>query len=275
MKRILVPSDFSVCANNATEYAMEIAKRLDAEIHFLHFTSIPTDWINLSTSDGKMYPDVDKRIKEYMDRLNELVNQAKKRGVKASSYIGYNESYRNIIDHIDRLHVDLVVMGSHGASGLKEVFLGSNAQKVIRLANVPVLVVKENTPNLSTDKMIIVSDFDPANTSNALNGLLKLGELLDLKIHLLFVNTPGNFITSETMDERLEGIIKNGKIASNTTINAFNVEAGIADFLDGDNEAVIGMMTHGNKGLSGLFQGSLVEEVANHIENPLLSVHLN
>ena len=155
MKKILVPTDFSSCAEYATKTAISLAKKMDAHIHLLHFTSIPMDWVNLS-DQSKMYPDVTERIKEKQEQLDQIIKDCEKEGVQASSYIGYNESYQNIIDHVDLHHIDLIVMGSHGTAGVKRMLMGSNAQQVVRLSQTPLLVVKPNIVPVELDSLVIV-----------------------------------------------------------------------------------------------------------------------
>ncbi len=283
MKKILVPTDFSTCASNAVQVAMEIARKAKASIHFLHFTAIPIDWVNLEHNQEKMYPDVTKRVKECQEELNALVRQAREQDIDARTYIGYNESYANIIEYVENHEIDLVIMGSHGAKGLKEFFLGSNAQKVIRLCDAPVLVVKQTTPHFDAEEMVVVSDFlgdldekldDKAQVSFA--RLLKLAELLELKINLLYVNTPLNFISTKVMRERMEDYkyIDADRVDKMEIVDSESLEQGLAYYLEENPNALFAMMTHGYSGVTRMMNGSLVETVANHVEAPLMSVRI-
>ena len=283
MKRILVPTDFSSCAENATQIAKEVAKKIHAEIHFLHFTAIPIDWVNLNSDQGKMYPDVTKRVKECQDQLNKLVRVCEKEDIKASSYIGYNESYQNIIDHITNHKIDLVIIGSHGASGLKGAIIGSNAQKVIRLSTAPVLVIKQTTRHFDAKKMVIASNFpDGFDSSEAAHmksylKLLSLADELKLEVDLLYVNTPAGFTSSKIIKYRMEPYQNHISKDVNTrhfVINANNLEEGIADYMEDNEGVIIGMITHGETGLNRLFKGSHVEDIANHVSSSILSVKM-
>jgi nucleotide-binding universal stress UspA family protein len=283
MKNILVPTDFSECADNAVEVAIEIATRTQARLHFLHFTAIPIDWVNLIDHQEKMYPDVTRRIKQRQEDLNQLVSKAESKGLSCQTYIGYNESYANIIRYSEDNEIDLVVMGSHGASGLKEFFLGSNAQKVIRLSDAPVLIVKEKTNHFDFDRMVIVSDFlrtpdyefkDAVPTT--VDHLKSLAGILDLPVQFLFVNTRSNFISSKSIKQRI-GYYENlfGKDAKEPeVINAETIEEGLLDYMDENPRTLFAMMTHGYKGISRLMNGSVVETVANHVDSPLISVKM-
>ncbi|MEP0987597.1 universal stress protein [Ekhidna sp.] len=275
MKKILVPTDFSECAKNAGDVALQIAKKMKAEIHFLHYTSIPIDWVNMN-DPKKMYPDVTKKVKQLEDELNGFVRLCEREGLSASFYIGYNESYQNIIDHI-RIHkIDLVVMGSHGTSGFKETIIGSNAQRIIRLSTAPVIVVKPDTTAFNPTVMTIVSSFPSvhekmeAGNIEAFAQLLNLAKEMKLTVRLLFINTPGVFTTSKALNQRITPYLELLKDEKYTVINAANLEDGINHYLEEHEEVLISMITHGETGLTRIIRGSQAESVVNHISNMIL-----
>ena len=278
MKKILVPTDFSDCADNAANIAMELAEKMGAEIHFLHFTSIPVDWLNLSDQE-KIYPDVTERINECQKLLKEKVNSCKKTGIDASFYIGYNEGYQNIIEHIEANDIDIIVMGTHGTSGMKGVLLGSNAQKVVRLSTVPLLVVKPDTAHLTPESLPIVSDFpwedyEPGHM-HAFHKLIELAEELGFPVHLLFINTPGTFTTSKELNYRIIPYLEATTLEEGpVTINAVNLEEGISVYLEEHPNTIIGMITHGETGINRVIRGSQVEAVVNHLKPPILTVKM-
>ncbi len=278
MKKILVPTDFSDCANNASNIALELAQKMSAEIHFLHFTSIPVNWINLS-DQKKMYPDVTDRIDKCQDLLEKKVEECKQKGIEASFYMGYNESYENIIDHIEAKNIDIIVMGTHGTSGMKGILLGSNAQKVVRLSPVPLLVVKPGTEHLTPESMTIVSDFpwedyEPGNM-DAFKKLIRLAEEMGFPVHLLFVNTPGTFTTSKELNYRIIPYLEATTLEEGpVTINAVNLEEGISVYLEEHPNTIIGMITHGETGINRVIRGSQVEAVVNHLKPPILTIKM-
>ena len=119
MKKILVPTDFSQCAERASSVALALARKTQAEVHFLHIASVPTDWTTLVNSSD-MYPDVTKMVKHCQVKLNQLDSQADSENISARKFLVYNQNYRGILQHIKNNNIDLVVMGSQGASGIKE-----------------------------------------------------------------------------------------------------------------------------------------------------------
>lgn len=140
-----------------------------------------------------MFPDVTKMVKNCQHKLDDLLSQAESQNVPSQKYLVYNQNYQGIIQHIRKKSIDMVVMGSQGASGLKEFLLGSNTQKVVRMSPAPVLVIKENLPkDFQVKKMVFASDFRE-EVMDQFKVFVEIARVLEAKLSLLFVNTPSNF----------------------------------------------------------------------------------
>ncbi len=269
MKKIMVPTDFSECANNAIDVAFELARKDQAEIHFVHLMDIPVDWINLVEADQKkMYPDITAKVREINNKLDELIDKASKVNLLSKKFILYNCSYKYLIEHIENFDCDFVVMGSHGSSGLAEWFIGSNTQKVVRTSPVPVMVVKEGCAPFRPHAIVFCSDFE-TDTIDGFKKIVDFAKMLGAKIHLLFVNTPGNFTETPVVDLRMNrymSVINGDDVIAGTWIyNSYDFEKGLLAFTDQHGD-LIAMVTHGTK-------GSLTERIINHVDMPVLSVH--
>lgn len=275
MKRILVPTDFSDCAKKAAQTAIEIAKKSGAEIHFLHFMAIPINWLQMDKDQDIMYPDVTNEVNQVKHQLEELVKLANIEKLDAKYFLGYNESSINIIEHIREHHIDLVIMGSHGASGVKELFLGSNAQKIVRLSPKPVLIVKHDFDLKLIKDIVFVSDFE-IETIKPFEGLLNYVELFDAKVHLLYVNTPSYFNDTWEIQEKMEPFkyMASDNLGSADIINTYVFEEGLQKYCEDFDHTIVAMATHGRKGVSRVFYGSLTEKVVNHSYHPVLSLKI-
>lgn len=275
MKRILVPTDFSDCATKAAKTAIEIAKKSGAEIHFLHFMAIPINWVQMEKDQDLLYPDITNEIKQINYQLEELVKLAGLENIKAKYFLGYNESSYNILEHVKDELIDLVVMGSHGASGVKELFIGSNAQKVVRLSTAPVLIVKKDMHISAIKDIVFVSDFE-IETIKPYEGLLNYGDIFDAKIHLLYINTPSYFNDTWEVEEKMEPFkYMGGELLGNSEIiNSYIFEDGLNRYCEKFDNALIAMATHGRKGISRVFYGSVTEKVVNHSYHPVLSLKI-
>jgi nucleotide-binding universal stress UspA family protein len=275
MKRILVPTDFSDCAKRAARTAIEIAKLSGGEIHFLHFMAIPIDWSSLERGEERLYPDISREVEDTKAQLQELVEMAKNESVTADFSIGFNEGTTNIIDHITDQNSYLIVMGSHGASGIRELFIGSNAQKVVRLSPVPVLIVKDTMTDIHIPDIIFVSDFE-TEVIKSFESLLSFAELIGSKIHLVYINTPSYFNDTWEVKEKMEPFIFMGGelIGKIDILNTYVFEEGLERYSQDFDKAIVAMATHGRRGVSRVFYGSVTEKVVNHIPFPVLSLKI-
>ncbi len=141
-EQILVPYDASNCANHAFQKALEIAEKFGSKITVLTVlgTKVESTGISLEKAieiqDG--HEDVATKI------LKDLGGLAKEKRVEFSFKVVYEQStYKGIINFLNSNSMDLVVMGSHGRSGIKKALLGSVASDVVEHANCPVLIIKK------------------------------------------------------------------------------------------------------------------------------------
>ena len=163
-------------------------------------------------------------------------------------------------------------MGSQGASGLQEMFIGSNTEKVVRKSNVPVLVIKKDVEEFSIEDIVFASDFN-VESKSTFQRVIDFAKLFDARIHLLYVNTIHNFNTSENIEKRISDFMKDFDL-KNYTANIYNdisIEKGILSFGRNIDADLIALNTHGRSGLSKLFNGSIGEELANHALRPVIT----
>ena len=130
MKRILVPTDFSKHAEYALKVAAQIAKKNDGEIFLLHMLELPTTG-NDAVSRAHDIPELMFFKNAAVAKLDELMDADYLDGVKISRIIQFEMAFEGIIKNGEAHNADLIVMGSHGANGFQEMFIGSNTEKVI------------------------------------------------------------------------------------------------------------------------------------------------
>tara|TARA_R110002096_G_scaffold434674_1_gene657284 strand:- start:11152 stop:11985 length:834 start_codon:yes stop_codon:yes gene_type:complete len=275
MKNILVPTDFSDTANRAADIAIAIAEKAKAEIHFLHLQVTPVEWVKLDKRKEKRYPDTLKQIGHARGELHKWVRKAEEKGLIAKDFLVFDVSRDEILKHIPHHHHDFVVMGSHGASGAKELLIGSNAQKILRHATVPVLVVKEQS-TWPMQNIVFASSFED-DVQTAFHTVVKLADLSEANIHLLYVNVPSAFEETDKSLEKMKAFHKSCPRKGTCTLNIYNAlneERGILSFAEAINADLIAMTTHGRTGFLSLTGKSIAESVANHSETSLLSLNL-
>lgn len=274
MKKILVPTDFSDCARAAENIGLEIAQKAGAEIHFLNLIMTPLEWVKLPKEREKNFPEVLATIGNAKAELGELKRRAKKMGLDCQTHINFDQGREEIYDHIKHHHHDFVVMGSHGTKGVREL-LGSNTQKVVRYAEIPVLVVKENTSFSDLNKILFASDF----TDHAIKPFGKVSEFarfMQAEIMALYINVPGRFLETDEIDERMAKFISNFNEVICTThhYDALSIERGIIKFSERVDSEIIAIATHGDRAIFNLFSSSITEQLVNHSESPVLCLNI-
>ena len=163
-------------------------------------------------------------------------------------------------------------MGSHGASGFKEMFIGSNAEKVVRNSEIPVLIIKKEAGDFEVKKFVFASDFAD-EIKKPFAKVVEFANKFDAELHLVMINTPSSFkpthIANEIMSSFIAGFNIN-KLATHI-YNDVNVESGVLNFTNSIDADLIGMSTHGRKGLAHFFNGSISEDLVNHAVKPVVT----
>ncbi|HAT63021.1 MAG TPA: universal stress protein UspA [Flavobacteriaceae bacterium] len=269
MKRILLPTDFSPQAENALKVAVQMAKKNDSEIYLLHSMEMP---LHLANTNKGALPEALFFIKLAEKQFAELMKKPYLKKVKVKQTIGHGEIYDDISEAVKSNKIDLIVMGSHGASGFKEMFIGSNTEKVVRTSKIPVLVIKNEHKKFEVKDFVFATDFSN-ECKKPFEVAQKFAENFGATIHLLYVNTPSGFTTSMDAKKMMALFIKGMKYP-NYTLNIYNdisVEKGILGFARESNAQLIGMSTHGRKGISHFFNGSVSEDLVNHANMPVMT----
>lgn len=274
MKKIIVPIDFSEYSDYALETAAILAKKNNAEILALHMLEI-SDAI-LTKNDSEMKMETLFFLKLAEKRFNEFLDKDYLEGVNVTPIVKHFKVFSEVNDVAKEHDADLIVMGSHGSSGLKEFFVGSNTEKVVRHAEIPVLVTKHNPILTDFENIVFACDF----TDEAVEPYLRACRMFDSlgsKMHLVYVNLPSeSFKSSAEMEAKVVKFLKkaNGnldKLNSVKYVADYTVEKGILNFANVIGADLIAVATHGRKGLAHFFEGSISEDIANHSMLPVMS----
>lgn len=271
MNRILVPTDFSEQAGNALKVAAMLAKAHNAEIYLLHMMEIPVQHTDQGSSQSDI-PETLFFMKLAQKRFADLMAEDYLQGVTVHETVKADVTFNEIKDSCKELDIDFIIMGSHGASGLKEMFVGSNAEKVVRTSEVPVLVIKKEHHSFDVTDFVFASDFKNDN-KKTYEQAVKFAESFGSKIHLLLVITSGNFLTSYEAKSRIDDFIS-GQTFKNYTITIHNdttVEQGILNVSKDLDADLIGISTHGRQGIAHFFNGSISEDLVNHAKRPVIT----
>ncbi len=273
MKKILVPTDFSKQAEYALEAAAQLAKKNDSEIILLNLLEFPDDMVDPVTGTATAAgPAAIMMMKNARNKFLAFRKKEYLQGLKVTETVLGHKAFEGIMEVSKKQHVDVIVMGSRGTSGVEEIMVGSNTEKVVRTSEIPVLVVKGETDVFAVKDFVFASSFDE-ECKETFENALEFSNKLNATIHLVTINTPQKFNDTASLNKKMEDFVANYEIDDYTlnVYNDFSIAKGIVNFANFINADLIGMGTHGRKGISHFFNGSRGEDVVNHATLPVVT----
>lgn len=273
MKTILVPTDFSDASKNAAEYAVELAKKVNAGVVLLHVFHIP-----MVASDAPVIvPSFDELEHDNVTLLKELENELRlkhnfTRFVDCIAKPGFVTD--EIADTVKEKNVDLIVMGIVGAGKLSEFVLGSNSTDLIRTANTPTLVVPYGVKYNPVNTIVFACDLENVQDNNALQQVKTFVQLFNARLMILSVVDPSEKPNFEkaVSGMKLSTIFENINHSlhfpeDKDLINTIN------EFIDTHNADLLIMLPQKHSFLSRMFRESNTKKMAFHTHIPLLAIH--
>ncbi|HUH25804.1 MAG TPA: universal stress protein, partial [Flavobacterium sp.] len=251
-----------------------IARKSNAEIVLLHIIDLPQEAMDM-IQPGYDLPEIMHIRQNAEARLTETSFSPELSGLTVSQVLKLGRTFNEVTEVAKVNNIDLIVMGSHGASGFKELFIGSNTEKVIRTSEVPVLAIKGEATEIKFDKVVVASDFIADNDEN----FQKIVNFLKANggtPHFLMVNTPNNFKPTHIAEEIAHDFLKqfNFEGYEFSIYNDLDIEKGILNFANSVNADLIAMGTHGRKGFARFLNGSISEDLVNHSPTSIITFKL-
>jgi nucleotide-binding universal stress UspA family protein len=274
MEKIIVPIDFSEYSEFALKAAALLSKKVPVEIYALHMLDLQE--VNMSQTSSYSQEKGIYFLKLAEQKFKKFLQKDFLKEAKVVPVIKHYKVFSEVNAIAKEINADLIIMGSHGASGLKEFFTGSNTEKVIRYSEVPVLILKNELKDIDFSEIVFATDFSE-ETIPAYNRMLASLEFLGSKMHLLFVNLPNEkFKTTPEMDTLANNFLMSAEGNVDRLINvnfvcAKTVEDGILSFSNLVGADLIALITHGRKGLAHVFSGSISEDISNHSALPIMT----
>lgn len=276
MKKILVPCDFSKPAIEALRFAVMLAKKTGGRIFVLKAIDTPISYesafgVQPYTFDPGLRKEFSDQAKKRFASLKSGIERSMQN--RLSFHVEFGGVTPTIRDFIREKKIDLVLMGTRGSSGIQEFFVGSNTEKIVRLSPVPVLSVHKAPRSLTSIKSIVVPGTLEPGHERLVHLAKAVQQLFKATLHLVFVNTPGVFLTSAEVSRAFRDFVKKFRVKRYTTNtwNDITVQDGIRSFARERDADMVIMSTHGHRGLAHLVSGSIAEDTVNHIECPVLT----
>jgi nucleotide-binding universal stress UspA family protein len=281
MKKILVPTDFSQNAKHALHTAARVAKQSNAALVIMHANVEAVYVPPLAEYTGAMNFDMMDYGAAAAEELFALKNELSKtpglEGVAIETTVEEGYLY-NTLERVSQTeHCDLIVMGTKGATGAAEFFVGSNTEKVIRTAGCPVLAVPQDSGDFNI-KTVLVPSTLKADQKKVFETLAAWQKKYGFEVKVLYLNNPAGFSDENAIEAASEAFAEAAgleKVSTFVSSNTFNEEAAILQFAATNQVDLIAMGTHQRRGLSHLLFGSLTEDTANHSPVPVLSIPLS
>jgi len=284
MKNILFPTDFSEAAEGALHAATHLSEKHNLHLHVMHAMDTVQRYMNLSMTSTRdpMTPAIDPEVvTELVEKQREEARaklekiRTKYPDITMTMRVAEGELHEEINTYGREQAIDLVIMGTHGASGFRETFIGSNAQKVVRLSVIPVLTIRDADDDYEVERMVFASDFAEEEINAEIPRVQSIAKLFDAELHLLFVNTPAYFERTRDSEARLKQVKDQYDLedVKHTIYNEFNIEEGVIGYARSIDADLIAMVTHGYKGFRRMLNDNITETVVNHSKLPVLSLH--
>jgi nucleotide-binding universal stress UspA family protein len=277
MKKILVPTDFSDNAHNALNYATFIADKLKSQIILFNFFRVP-----LTAGEVPIDPSLIEELEnESIDTLHQLKKDVLEKhpdlDIKCISSSGLDNEVNEICGVSDNNRVDLVVMGTKGASGITKALIGSNAAHVIDNSNCPVLAIPEFATFKGIKKIVYATDFQAADYQS-IHFLKELASHFDAEIIIVHIADEHHSVIHEA--NQLEQFKQDLSKITSTEKITFELIAGediqqrLNKLIEVNHADIISMSTHKRNLLQRLFDRSLTKKMAYHTHIPLLAFHI-
>ena len=280
MKTIIVPTDFSECSVAAYGYAAFLAEKTGAEIYLMHILDIPA-------SNASTFKSMDKENLGNVPFMMQMMKLIKLRMKKAKAEkVFKNLKIKDIIEigtipektfaAVKNYKADMIVMGTHGVNGIQEKFIGSNAEKIVRNADIPVLTVKHALKNLRLETILFATDFSK-EAELVLPEISKIAELFKARLILTKVVTLNDFEPTSATNEQITSFREKNEIYNYSTqvYYAYSREEGIRQVAENIGADVIALGTHGRHGLAHFFRGSIAEDVVSHASLPVMTLNFH
>ena len=274
MKTILFPTDFSEVAKNAFVYALNFAKQYNSKIIVLHQYQLPivhSDALPLSIKE--VYDSIEfqnfENFKSHVPKLKQIAQDHNMSDINLQYVMTQGELISNIQEIVNKESVDVIIMGTQGASGLKEIFLGSNAGNII--ANVDCLII--SVPHMAVFKgfnHIMFSTRFREKDKAALKKLILIAQNFDATIHIVNVTqniSKANELLAEWQTLFNENFVKFYVLESQQVIKT------LIHFTTSHAIDLMAMLHYKKSFLQELFNTSYTQKMSNHAQIPLLSIN--
>ena len=273
--KILVPIDFSDQSLIALGQSYNLAREYNAEITLLY---VVEDNGFVSRFFSKQQDDeVKKNIQENLDKIVKDVE--KQTGLRVSTMIARGTVYEKVVEVADMINAVFIIMGTTGSGSIKSRFIGSNALRIVRSSDVPVITIKGKEHRNGCKNIILPLDLTK-ETREKVNFTVELAKLNNATVHLITVLFTSDEFVVNRLTRQLQqaktfvegaGIKCEAEIIKTVTGEKSVAEA-IVDYAHKKDGDLVVIMTQQEVNFTQMFIGSSAQEVINKSDVPVLSI---
>jgi nucleotide-binding universal stress UspA family protein len=273
VKRILIPTDFSETSLLAVEHAAFMARLFKADLYLFH-TLEASETIYTIYNPAIMdeeFKEAEKMVKEL---LKELALRLKKTyGIPINTLYTTGRTYAEIVEAVKENAIDLVVMGTHGAKGFNEYFIGSNAHKTVTVCPCPVITVQTHAKKLGFTNIVLPID-DSMHSRQKVDHTIAIAKKYAAKIYVLGLQ-------NENTDQKkfkikldsVEKLIKKAKLPYEIKpVKDDNTAVAAMKYAKKVKADLIVVLTGHESRLTGMFLGAFAKQIVNHSKIPVMSI---
>jgi nucleotide-binding universal stress UspA family protein len=274
IKRILIPMDFSETSFMALDHGAAMAKLFNAELYLLHVIELYEYTFNIyeplvMVNTTEMELMVNKNLREHAERVNKQYH------VNTVPMLSRGRVSSEIVNMAIEKKIDIIIMGTHGAKGFSEIFIGTNAHRTVTVSPCPVITLQSHPAKAGFSKIVMPID-DSLHSRQKVDAVIYLAEKYQSTVHLLgLIN-----IEEETDEKKFQIKLESVEKALNKAninfekklVKGKNLAKEAMDYATQINADLIAIMTDHESDLTGNFLGGFAKQIINHSRIPILSI---
>lgn len=278
MKQILIPTDFSENAWNAIQYGLELMKDQKCTFHLIHVNPMTVysgaeSSVLMSGSEisGRMVQETLVNLKKRIEKIESDMPNPNHYFVPVSLYDFFAESIKREVDH---RKIDLIIMGTKGAGGLKKATIGSNTGDIITRVKCPLIAVPEKSSYSGIREIAFPTDYQIGYDMKVLDDLLEIAKINKASIRIVHISKKGEVLSSE--QEQNKEFLKDYLLDIPHTFHCLpgtRLDTVIQQFCESHQIGMIAMVAKNLNFFQQILFRPRVEEISYHTKIPFLVLH--
>ncbi|GAB4139636.1 MAG: universal stress protein [Bacteroidia bacterium] len=275
VKKILVPVDFSETGNLALEHASFMARLIKADLTLLHV--MPVNDYHFSIPEPILHIEERERLSKVVEtKLNELSEATRENyGIRVNTLSASGQIAHEVVSIAQDEKFDLIIMGTHGAKGFEEMFIGSNAHKVVSVAPCPVITVQTHAKKLGYNNILLPIDRS-IHSREKVKTAIGMAKYFHSKIHILGLlesDEASEYDKLQIVLDQVQDAIEKAEVNfSRSTVEGSNLAHEALKAGQVMNSDLIIIMTDHESEMTGIFMGPVAKQIVNHSRIPVMSI---